>query len=75
MQLYIYKCHLFISGSTDSGIRKSKNDKVNCFSHGNRLCNSILPNGNLTVRDPSAGTQFVQIQLLQVTIGNLTHGK
>uniref|UniRef100_A0A670XWB5 ZXD family zinc finger C n=1 Tax=Pseudonaja textilis TaxID=8673 RepID=A0A670XWB5_PSETE len=52
-------------GSTDSAIRKSKNDKVNCFSHGNRLCNSILPNGNLTVRDPSAGTQFVQIQLLQ----------
>ncbi|XP_063147742.1 zinc finger protein ZXDC [Candoia aspera] len=52
-------------GSTDSGIRKSKSDKVNCFSHGNRLCNNILPNGNLTVRDPSAGTQFVQIQLLQ----------
>ncbi|XP_070594450.1 zinc finger protein ZXDC isoform X2 [Erythrolamprus reginae] len=52
--------------STDSTIRKSKNDKVNCFSHGNRLCNSILPNGNLTVRDSSAGTQFVQIQLLQI---------
>ncbi|XP_025028682.1 zinc finger protein ZXDC [Python bivittatus] len=52
-------------GSTDSGIRKNKSDKVNCFSHGNRLCNSILPNGSLTVRDPSAGTQFVQIQLLQ----------
>ncbi|XP_070792992.1 zinc finger protein ZXDC [Pituophis catenifer annectens] len=52
-------------GSSDSAIRKSKNDKVNSFSHGNRLCSSILPNGNLTVRDSSAGAQFVQIQLLQ----------
>ncbi|XP_061474397.1 zinc finger protein ZXDC [Rhineura floridana] len=52
-------------GTSNSGIRKGKDDKVTSSNHGNRLCNSVLPNGSLTVRDPSAGTQFVQIQLLQ----------
>nr|XP_060622189.1 zinc finger protein ZXDC [Anolis sagrei ordinatus] len=52
-------------GIPNCGIRKGKSDKVSSCSHGSRLCNSVLPNGNLTVRDASAGTQFVQIQLLQ----------
>uniref|UniRef100_A0A8D0B0X5 C2H2-type domain-containing protein n=1 Tax=Salvator merianae TaxID=96440 RepID=A0A8D0B0X5_SALMN len=52
-------------GIPNSGIRKGKGDKVSSSSHGNRFCNSVLANGNLTVRDPSSGTQFVQIQLLQ----------
>uniref|UniRef100_G1KP90 C2H2-type domain-containing protein n=1 Tax=Anolis carolinensis TaxID=28377 RepID=G1KP90_ANOCA len=52
-------------GIPNSGIRKGKSDKVSSCSHGSRLCNSVLPNGSLTVRDASAGTQFVQIQLLQ----------
>ncbi|XP_042305514.1 zinc finger protein ZXDC isoform X2 [Sceloporus undulatus] len=54
-------------GSPNSALRKGKIDKISSCSHGNRLCNSVLPNGSLTVRDASAGTQFVQIQLLQET--------
>ncbi|KAJ7316925.1 hypothetical protein JRQ81_003087 [Phrynocephalus forsythii] len=52
-------------GTPNCGGRKGKGDKVNSSSHGNRLCNNVLPNGSLTVRDPSVATQFVQIQLLQ----------
>ncbi|XP_066469075.1 zinc finger protein ZXDC [Tiliqua scincoides] len=52
-------------GTPDSGTRKGKGDKVSSSSHGNRLCNNVLPNGSLTVRDSPAGTQYVQIQLLQ----------
>nr|XP_056711182.1 zinc finger protein ZXDC [Euleptes europaea] len=51
-------------GSPTSGIRKGKGDKIGS-SHGTRLCNSVLPNGGLPVRDPSAGSQYGQIQLLQ----------
>ncbi|XP_077181474.1 zinc finger protein ZXDC [Paroedura picta] len=51
-------------GSPTSGIRKSKGDKISS-SHGTRLCNSVLPNGGLPVRDSSAGSQYGQIQLLQ----------
>ncbi|KAH0630188.1 hypothetical protein JD844_012901, partial [Phrynosoma platyrhinos] len=53
------------TGSPNSDMRKDKIDKISSCSHGNRLCNSVLPNGSLTVRDASSGTQFVQIQLLQ----------
>ncbi|XP_060095649.1 zinc finger protein ZXDC [Heteronotia binoei] len=51
-------------GAPTSGIRKSKGDKISS-SHGTRLCNSVLPNGGLPVRDSSAGSQYGQIQLLQ----------
>ncbi|XP_053151752.1 zinc finger protein ZXDC isoform X2 [Hemicordylus capensis] len=55
-------------GTPNSGIRKGKGDKVSSSSHGSRLSNNFLPNGSLTVRGPSSGTQYVQIQLLQVNV-------
>ncbi|KAL8212603.1 UNVERIFIED_CONTAM: hypothetical protein K2H54_053051 [Gekko kuhli] len=51
-------------GTPTSGIRKSKGDKISS-SHGTRLCNSVLPNGGLPVRESSAASQYGQIQLLQ----------
>ncbi|XP_015284846.1 PREDICTED: zinc finger protein ZXDC [Gekko japonicus] len=51
-------------GAPTSGIRKSKGDKISS-SHGTRLCNSVLPNGGLPVRESSAASQYGQIQLLQ----------
>ncbi|XP_054834164.1 zinc finger protein ZXDC [Eublepharis macularius] len=52
-------------GAPTSGIRKGKGDKISPSSHGTRLCNSVLPNGGLPVRESPAGTQYVQMPLLQ----------
>ncbi|KAM6126522.1 LOW QUALITY PROTEIN: zinc finger protein ZXDC [Phoenicopterus ruber ruber] len=59
------------TGASGSGQRKSKGGKVSptnfsSSTPGSRLGgNIVLPNGGLTIRDPTTGAQYVQIQLLQ----------
>ncbi|XP_051838984.1 zinc finger protein ZXDC isoform X2 [Antechinus flavipes] len=55
------------SGSTQRKLKGGKESPTNfSTSHSSRLCgNIVVPNGGLTVRDPTTGAHFVQIQLLQ----------
>ncbi|XP_072276627.1 zinc finger protein ZXDC isoform X2 [Pyxicephalus adspersus] len=52
--------------SSGTSPTQKKNKSIKQMSPaGNRLGNSVMPNGGLTLRDPATGAQYVQIQLLQ----------
>ena len=63
---------MFLTGSPGLGQRKGKGGKAGCASSSFAPCNArysngvTVANGGLTLCDPVTGTQYVQIQLLQV---------